>query len=93
MYSIKEGLVEEEHDHTQHENIDKHHVLDDEIFSYRVNKDGKVFISWYGKQVMILKGQAAQNFVKKIADLDPFQVQLVMAKLTGNFKRGNERRK
>jgi hypothetical protein len=73
------------------DNIDKRHRLDEEVFTYRTNKDNKVFISWNGKQVMILKGKQATEFLKKIAGLDHKQAQLVMAKITGNFKRGNER--
>jgi len=71
--------------------IDKHGVLDEDVFSYRVTKDGKVFIYWQGKQVMILKDKQAQSFATKVADLSHKETQLVMAKLTGNFKRGNER--
>ena len=71
--------------------IDKRHVLDDEVFTYRVSKDDKVFIYWLGKQVTILKGKEAQKFISKIANLGYQEAQLVMAKITGNFKRGNER--
>ncbi len=70
--------------------IDKRGKLDAEVFSYRVSKDGKVFIAWHGKQIMILKDKAAQNFVVKISGLEDKQAQLVMAKITGNFKHGNE---
>jgi len=71
-------------------NIDKRGRLDEAIFSYRESK-GKVFIFWYKKQVMILKGQQARKFIDKIAHLDGKEAQLVMAKITGNFKHGNER--
>jgi hypothetical protein len=71
-------------------NIDKRGRLVEEIFSYRESKD-KVFIFWYNKQVMILKGQQARKFIDKIAHLDGKAAQLVMAKITGNFKHGNER--
>ncbi len=71
--------------------IDKRSELDEPVFSYRVSKDGKVFICWHGKQVTILKNSAAQKFISKITDLDGQQAQLAMAKATGNFKRGNER--
>jgi len=71
-------------------NIDKRGRLDQEIFSYQESKD-KVFIFWYKKQVMILKGQQARKFIDKIAHLDGKEAQLVMAKITGNFKHGNER--
>lgn len=71
--------------------IDQHNRFAEEVFTYRTNKDGKVFIAWYGKQVMILKDKAAQQFLTKVATADAKQAQLMMAKLTGNFKRGNER--
>ena len=71
-------------------NIDKRGRLDEAIFSYRQSKD-KVFIFWHHKQVMILKGQQARKFVDKIAPLDGKAAQLLMAKITGNFKHGNER--
>ena len=71
-------------------NIDKRGRLDEEIFSYRERQD-KVFIFWYKKQVMILKGQQARKFIDKISHLDGKEAQLVMAKITGNFKHGNER--
>lgn len=71
--------------------VDKRNILDDEVFTYQAGKDHKVFIFWYGKQVKILKGKEAQKFLTKIAGLDHKEAQLVMAKITGNFKRGNER--
>lgn len=71
--------------------IDKRHHLDDEIFSYQVNNENKVFIFWKGKQVKVLKGKEAQLLLDKITGLDRIGVQLALAKITGNFKRGNER--
>jgi len=47
-------------------NIDKRGVLDEEIFTYKTNKDGKVFISYEGKQVTILSGKKAEDFIRKI---------------------------
>ena len=55
------------------------------------SKDGRVFLFWYQKQVKILKGPAAQKFLQDIADEDERGTQLFIAKITGNFKRGNER--
>ena len=71
--------------------VDKRNILDDEVFTYRVNKDNKVFISWRGKQVTILKGKQAEKFIQKVANLNHKEEQLFMARATGNFKRGNER--
>lgn len=60
-------------------------------FSYRATKDGIVFVSWHGRHVTTLKGQEAQRFLARVADATEAQAQLLMAKVTGNFKRGNER--
>ncbi len=71
--------------------IDQRGRLDEEVFSFRAAKDGRVFLFWLGKQVKILKGREAQDFLQKIAGLEGKEAQLIMAKITGNFKRGNER--
>ncbi len=71
--------------------VDKRNVLDNEVFTYQISKEKKVFISWNGKQVRVLKRKEAQKFISTIMGLDEKGLQLVMAKVTGNFKRGNER--
>ena len=73
------------------DNVDKRNRFDEDIFSYRATKDGKVFLYWQGKQIKILKGFGAQEFLEDIADLDRREAQLVMARVTGHFKHGNER--
>lgn len=71
--------------------IDQRHKLDEEPFSYQTSKDGKLFIYWHGKQVMILKDEKAKKLLTQLTHSDPSKVQLTLAKVTGNFKRGNER--
>lgn len=71
--------------------VDKHNRLDEEPFSYSVSKDNKVFIYWHGKQVTILKGKESDKFLVRIENADKKEVQLIMAKVTGNFKHGNEK--
>ena len=72
-------------------NIDKRNRLRDEPFHFRVTKDHTVFLDYFGKQVKILKGKEAEKFLKRIyAAENTTEEQLVMAKITGNFKRGNE---
>jgi len=73
------------------DNIDKRNRLEEEPFSYKVSKDNKVFIFWEKKQVKILRGKESEKFLAKIANADTFESQLIMAKITGNFKRGNEK--
>lgn len=70
---------------------DKRNVFDDDVFSYRTNKDGKVFLFWHERQVMVLKDKAARTFLAKVEGLDRRAAQLAMAKITGHFKHGNER--
>lgn len=60
-------------------------------FSYRTSKDGKVFIAWEGRQVVVLKGERAKTFLQRVTGATEARQQLIMAKATGNFKRGNEK--
>jgi hypothetical protein len=72
--------------------IDKRNRLNYEPFRFRQNKNNTVFLDYHGKQVKILKGKDAEKFLKKMNDAeDEKSRQLIMAKITGNFKRGNER--
>jgi len=40
---------------------------------------------------MILKGKESEKFIAKIERADKMEAQLIMAKITGNFKHGNEK--
>lgn len=72
-------------------NIDKRNRLEESPFTYREMKNGMVFIDYEGKQVKILKGKEADKFIKRVKmEGSEKEKQLVMAKITGNFKRGNE---
>ncbi|MDX8364733.1 hypothetical protein [Cytobacillus sp. IB215665] len=74
------------------EEIDKRGRLDEEMFNYRVTKNNTVFINWHGKQVKTLKGKEAEKIITKLQQATSnHEVQLILAKVTGNFKRGNER--
>jgi hypothetical protein len=62
-----------------------------DAFSFQASKDVKVFISWQGRRVATLAGSWAQGFLARTEGLPPAEQQLAMARVTGNFKRGNER--
>jgi hypothetical protein len=64
----------------------------DAAFSYRVHKDGTVRIAYRGAVVTTLAGKDAARFLARLDGADATRAQLAMAKATGNFKRGNERR-
>jgi len=69
----------------------KHDELQDLPFSYRKGREEKVFIFWCGRSVRTLKGKKAMSFLERVSKLNDAEQQLVMAKITGNFKRGNEK--
>jgi hypothetical protein len=67
-------------------------LLMEKEFSYQITKSNKVFIFYAGKQVKVLKGKDADKFIQRLSWLEnDDEVQLMLAKLTGNFKRGNEK--
>jgi hypothetical protein len=65
---------------------------DEAPFSYRAHKDGTVRIAWRGKVVTTLAGREASRFLANVDVADEAAAQLLMARMTGNFKHGNERR-
>lgn len=58
-------------------------------FDYTERKDGSVLITHHGRAATVLRGAKAAAFVADVAMGD---AQLLMARLTGNYKHGNERR-
>ena len=58
-------------------------------FTYVTRKNGEVVISHHGRVATLLRGERAAKFLKAVAEGDP---QQLMARATGNYKRGNERR-
>lgn len=71
--------------------VDKRNKLDEEPFAYKISKDNRIFISWQGKQVTVLKEKDSDKFLARIRNTDSKEAQLIMAKVTGNFKHGNEK--
>jgi hypothetical protein len=61
-------------------------------FSYRERGDGSVAISHRGRVVTTLRREAARRFLARASSVDEEARQQLMARATGNFKRGNERR-
>ena len=61
-------------------------------FSWRSTRDGRVFITWRGREVKVLTGDRAGHFIARVEGATDAEAQLEMARVTGNFKRGNERR-
>ena len=59
-----------------------------EGFDWQELPDGSIRITHHGKPATVLRGGRAAEFLADVEDDDP---QELMARLTGNYKRGNER--
>jgi hypothetical protein len=73
--------------------VDHRGRLHGEPFTHRVTKDGRVLVSFEGRQVSVVAGQRAARLIAALrgAAGDPAGVQLLLAKATGHFKHGTER--
>lgn len=62
-----------------------------EVFTWKVHKDGVVRIFWQGRCVMTLGGTRGRDLAAELASTSHEEAQYVLQRVTGNFKRGNER--
>jgi len=60
-------------------------------FSHQFTKNGKTLIFYKKKQIMILSPKKTTELKRKLLGKSADEVNMILAKLTGNFKRGNER--
>jgi hypothetical protein len=57
-------------------------------FTFRVRKNGEVELRHHGRPAGVLRGAVAARFLVDVEEDDP---QELMARLTGNYRHGNER--
>ena len=60
-------------------------------FTFRMRKSGEVEILHNGKLASTLRGADAQDFIAEVDAGEPADGQQLMARVTGNYKHGNER--
>jgi len=60
-------------------------------FSYQSTADGRVRIFHHDQLAATLARAAASRFLEKARTAGKEELQLLMAKATGNYKRGNEK--
>ncbi|MEM7737281.1 MAG: hypothetical protein AAF267_15980 [Deinococcota bacterium] len=65
----------------------------DTTFSYHHTKAGNLRIFWQGRCIMTLGGGKASDLAEALADASNEEVQYLLQRVTGNFKRGNERQR
>ncbi|GGB73059.1 hypothetical protein GCM10011314_10730 [Knoellia flava] len=59
-----------------------------EGFDWHERGDGSVVITHHGSMATVLRGRRARDFVE---DVEAGDDQELMARVTGNYRRGNER--
>lgn len=57
-------------------------------FSWNRRKSGDILVEHHGRKAAVLRGRRAEEF---LADLESDDDQELMARVTGNYKHGNER--
>ncbi|HEX6195759.1 MAG TPA: hypothetical protein VFZ37_07605 [Jiangellaceae bacterium] len=61
-------------------------------FGYRITKDGRVLISRGGRMIMTVAGGRAMRLIAQLENAaDDAEEQQALARITGNYRRGNER--
>jgi len=66
--------------------------LANEPFSWLTRADGTIVIRYHDAPVTLLRGKAAEKFAFRMSSADAAAAQQLMARATGNFKRGSEPR-
>jgi len=65
--------------------------LEDDPFDWRVTKDGQLLVSRGSRVVTTVRGPAAAKLLGKLERAGDDEAQQLLARATGNYKRGNER--
>ncbi|MGB5048548.1 MAG: hypothetical protein WBO46_06405, partial [Caldilineaceae bacterium] len=67
--------------------------MGNETFSYQAHKGGVLRIFWEGRCVITLGGSRGEKLLSQLGAAEfEEDVQALLQRATGNFKRGNERR-
>ena len=71
---------------------DKRNILfDEKPFGYKLIKDNKAIITYKGKAISTITGKDYNKLIRVIALDNIYELQLFLAKITGQFKHGNEK--
>ncbi len=65
--------------------------FDAERFDWQVTADARVLVSRGGRQVVVVAGARGSKLAAQLETVDDERAQQLLARATGNYKRGNER--
>lgn len=63
-----------------------------EEFTYRARGSGEIEVRHFGTLATTLRGRQAERFGERAVGATDLELQQLMARVTGNYRRGNERR-
>ena len=66
--------------------------LEDDPFGWRAVSGGQILVSRGRRVVTTVRGRAAAALLARLEQADEATVQQLLARATGNYRRGNERR-
>lgn len=66
-------------------------MSDDLGFGWQQRREGEVQVQHHGRLAATLRHRDAADFLDEVASCDDAAAQQLMARLTGNYRRGNER--
>ena len=61
-------------------------------FEWSVRRNGEIAIRHHGREVTIVRGRTAERLAARLETADDTARQHLLARVTGNYRRGNERR-
>ena len=64
----------------------------DDPFDWQVTKDGRVRVFRGGREVVVIGGARGDKLAAELTAADDEGAQQLLARATGNYKRGNEKR-
>jgi hypothetical protein len=67
-------------------------AMEPEPFTYRLTKDGRVLVSRGSRLVVTVAEPRASRLAAALATAGDEEAQQLLARATGNYRRGNERR-
>ena len=71
---------------------DRRGRLESDPFDHRVAADSSIRITRGGRVVTVLRGDAARRLADRLTDADPAAIQFELARATGHYRHGTERR-
>ena len=62
-----------------------------EHFTYKTTKNNDIRIFWQNRHIKTIGGKRGEELANELADAGEEETQYILQRITGNFKRGNER--